>query len=43
MQYRLGFRINLYEKDGQTKLVYSTMDDLFDENDRSISEDHQEE
>ena len=28
----LGFRINMYEKDGQTKLVYSTMDDLFDEN-----------
>ncbi len=30
----LGFRINLYEKDGKTKLVYSTMDDLFDENDQ---------
>jgi hypothetical protein len=30
----LGFRINLYEKDGNTKLVYSTMDDLFDENDQ---------
>lgn len=28
----LGFRINLYEKDGQFKLTYSTMDDLFDEN-----------
>ncbi|QEC45241.1 hypothetical protein [Pseudobacter ginsenosidimutans] len=28
----LGFRINMYEKDGQRKLVYSTMDDLFDEN-----------
>jgi hypothetical protein len=30
----LGFRINLYEKDGKTKLVFSTMDDLFDENDQ---------
>ncbi|MGE7776832.1 hypothetical protein ACQKLP_19090 [Chitinophaga sp. NPDC101104] len=28
----LGFRMNLYEKDGQRKLTYSTMDDLFDEN-----------
>ncbi|MGX5819497.1 hypothetical protein ACWKWU_14975 [Chitinophaga lutea] len=28
----LGFRINIYEKDGVYKLVYSTMDDLFDEN-----------
>jgi hypothetical protein len=27
----LGFRMNLYEKDGQRKLVYSTMDELFDE------------
>jgi hypothetical protein len=27
----LGFRINVYEKGDQTKLVYSTMDDLFDE------------
>lgn len=25
----LGFRLNLYEKDGQQKLSYSTMDDLF--------------
>ena len=30
----LGFRINMYEKDGQRKLVYSTMDDLYDENDQ---------
>lgn len=30
----LGFRINLYEKDGRFKLSYSTMDDLFDENDQ---------
>jgi len=30
----LGFRINVYEKDGQFKLVYSTMDDLFNENDQ---------
>lgn len=30
----LGFRINMYEKDGQRKLVYSTMDELFDENDQ---------
>ena len=30
----LGFRINMYEKEGQRKLVYSTMDDLFDENDQ---------
>ncbi|TDQ11403.1 hypothetical protein [Pedobacter metabolipauper] len=30
----LGFRINLYERDGQFKLVYSTMDDLFQENDQ---------
>ncbi|MBO9635728.1 MAG: hypothetical protein J7578_21670 [Chitinophagaceae bacterium] len=30
----LGFRINMYEKDGQRKLVYSTMDDLFDQNDQ---------
>ncbi len=28
----LGFRINLYEKDGQFKLSYSSMDELFDEN-----------
>lgn len=28
----LGFRINLYEKDGHRKLVYATMDELFDEN-----------
>lgn len=28
----LGFRINLYEKDGNFKLSYSSMDDLFDEN-----------
>ncbi|NML23107.1 hypothetical protein HHL16_19675 [Pseudoflavitalea sp. G-6-1-2] len=28
----LGFRINMYEKDGQRQLVYSTMDDLFAEN-----------
>jgi hypothetical protein len=28
----LGFRINVYEKDGQFKLSYSTTDDLFDEN-----------
>jgi len=27
----LGFRILLYERDGQFKLVYNTMDDLFDE------------
>ncbi|RFS26681.1 hypothetical protein DVR12_02520 [Chitinophaga silvatica] len=30
----LGFRINLYEKDGQKRLSYSTSDDLFDENDQ---------
>lgn len=30
----LGFRINMYEKAGQRKLVYSTMDDLYDENDQ---------
>ena len=30
----LGFRMNLYEKDGQRKLVYSSMGDLFDENDQ---------
>lgn len=30
----LGFRINLYEKDGRKKLTYSTSDDLFDENDQ---------
>ena len=28
----LGFRIILYERDGQLKLVYSTMDELFNEN-----------
>jgi hypothetical protein len=28
----LGFRINVYEKDGQFTLSYSTMDELFDEN-----------
>jgi hypothetical protein len=28
----LGFRINLYERDGQFKLVYSTLDELFNEN-----------
>lgn len=28
----LGFRMNLYEKEGQRKLVYSTTDELFDEN-----------
>jgi len=27
----LGFRILLYERDGQFKLVYNTIDDLFDE------------
>lgn len=27
----LGFRMHLYEKDGQRKLVYNTTDDLFDE------------
>ena len=27
----LGFRINVYEKDGQYKLSYSTMDELFNE------------
>lgn len=30
----LGFRINVYEKDGNYKVSYSTMDDLFDENDQ---------
>jgi len=30
----LGFRINLYEKDGQRLLSYSTMDELFDENEQ---------
>lgn len=29
-----GSRINMYEKDGQRKLVYSTMNELFDENDQ---------
>lgn len=28
----LGFRLNLYEKDGRKVLSYSTMDELFDEN-----------
>jgi len=28
----LGFRINLYERDGQFNLVYSTLDELFNEN-----------
>ncbi len=28
----LGFRIILYERDGQFKLVYSTLDELFNEN-----------
>jgi len=27
----LGFRMNVYEKDGETRLVYSTMEDLYDE------------
>lgn len=30
----LGFRMNLYEKNGKRTLSYSTMDDLFDEDDR---------
>jgi len=28
----LGFRISLYEREGQFKLVYSTLDDLFNQN-----------
>lgn len=33
----LGFRMNLYEKDGQRKLTYSTMDDNFGNDDGGIN------